>query len=119
MTSHHATPAEDLKRPDEVERRLWLAMDERERRLVVSEHLRPTGMTPSRWNAESRSFRATEGMFAKTEEWDFRGSLSDMKPIGMEREDLAILARIMSRLSEHETIELVRRGYLAMGPTEG
>lgn len=117
MSRHHATPAEDLKRPDDVERRLWLAMDERERRLAISEDLRPSGISTSRWNAESRSFRATEGMLAKIQEWDFRGSLSDMKPIGLEREDLAILARIMDRLSEHEAMTLVKRGYLAMGPS--
>lgn len=116
MSRFHATPMEDLKRPEDVERRLWLAMDERERRLAVSEDMRPSGTTPSRWNGESRSFRATEAMLAKAEEWDFRGSMSDMKPIGLEREDLAILARIMDRLSEHETMTLVKRGYLAMGP---
>lgn len=113
----HITPLEELQRPDEVGLRAWLAMDERERRLAVSDDLRPAGTSLSRWNSEPPAFRATEGMLAKTEEWDFRGSLSDMRPLGMEREDLAILARIMSRLSEHETLALVKRGYLAMGPS--
>jgi hypothetical protein len=117
VSTTHATALEDLRRPDDVDRRIWLAMDERQRRLAVSEDMRPEGISASRWNAETGTYRATEGMLAKTEEWDFRGSLSDMRPIGMEREDLAILARIMSRLSEHETIALVKRGYLAMGPS--
>lgn len=113
----HLTSLQDLQRPDHVATRTWRAMDERQRRIAVSDDLRPEGMPPSRWNDETAIFRATEGMLAKTEEWDFRGSLSDMKPVGIEREDLAILARIMSRLSEQEVVALVKRGYLAMGPS--
>lgn len=117
MTTSHATPSEELGRPTSIGRIVWNAMDERERRLAVSEELRPSGVSTSRWNAEPGTYRATEGMFAKAEEWDFRGSLSDMKPVGLEREDLAILARLMSRVSEQEMLSLVKRGYLAMGPS--
>jgi hypothetical protein len=117
LTTYHVTPSDELKRPESIDRILWNAMDDRERRLAVSEDLRPSGVSPSRWNGEPGSYRATEGMFAKAEEWDFRGSLSDMRPVGLEREDLSILARMMTRLSEHEMIALVKRGYLAMGPS--
>lgn len=63
-----------------------------------TESLRPQGVSPHAWERMSRRQRATMAMFAKTEEWDLRGSLSDMKPIGIEIEDLAIVARMLLAL---------------------
>lgn len=103
-------------KPDDIEQRLWDAMSDREKSLAVSENMRPSGITPARWNAWSWRERATQGMHQKTEEWDARGALSDMKPAGIEFEDLAILARIMSRLPRYEVERLVKVGYEAGGP---
>ncbi len=60
--------------------------------------LRPAGTSPHAWERMTPRERATSAMFAKTEEWDTRGALSDMKPIGIEIEDLAIVARMLLAL---------------------
>lgn len=66
------------------------------------EDLRPDGVSPYAWGRMTPKERAAEAMFAKTEEWDFRGSLGDMKPAGIQKEDLGIVARVLLALGEHE-----------------
>lgn len=110
------TEKTQLTRPDDVAETTWAAMDDVQRALAVSEDMRPEGISVARWNAWSRRERMTQAMFRKTEEWDVRGALSDMRPSGIEFEDLAIMARILDRLSACEAETLVRLAHLAAGP---
>lgn len=104
------------KRPEEIERKLWAVMDDHEKGLAVSDHLRPDGISKARWEGSKDGERATAAMHRQTEEWDFRGSLSNMKPAGIETEDLAILGRLMSKLSRTEMTKLIGIGFDAIGP---
>lgn len=81
--------------------------------------LRPRGVSPHEWRDMGPKGRAATAMFAKTEEWDFRGSLSGSKPAGIQQEDLAIVARVMTTLGRHEMPQLLRIGREAADEMEG
>lgn len=104
-----------LTRPHDEDPKEWQTLDEEERRRRVMLHRRPRGIGPNAWERMSLQERAAISMHEKTEEWDFRGGLSDMKPIGIEAEKLAVVAEVMTRLSPTEFRSLARRGYEAAG----
>lgn len=108
--------AKTLEKPDETSPAMWNAMTDAEKALHVSEEMRPSGISPARWNSWSWRERAAQGMHLQAEEWDSRGAMSDMKPAGIEFEDLAILARIMNKLPRYEVERLIKVGYEAGGP---
>ena len=81
------------------------------------ESLRPDRTSPYAWERLDPKERAATAMHAQTEEWDFRGALSDMKPAGVAKEDLAIMARVLLTLSAHEFAKLARIGRQAAGET--
>jgi len=102
-------------RPDDVAEAEWNAMDEATRMEHVVEDLRPMGLSLRQWQGMEPRTRAARAMEGRIAESDFRGSLSDGPPCGVEAEDLAILARVMMRISPTEMHALVRRGYHAAG----
>lgn len=102
-------------RPDEVTEKAWNAMDDDTRMEHVVEDLRPQGVSIRQWQGMEPRTRAARAMEERIAECDFRGSLSDGPPCGVEAEDLAILARMMTRLSPTEMRLLIRRGYHAAG----
>lgn len=82
--------------------------------------LRPAGVPPHAWVTMQPNQRAAAAMFAKTEEWDFRGSLSDMKPIGIQPEELDIVARVLLALpsGELERLAVIGRQAAAEMPRQ-
>lgn len=102
-------------RPDDVSRKAWDLMDDETRMEHVVEDLRPQGLSIRQWQGMDPRTRAARAMEDRIAESDFRGSLSDGPPCGVEAEDLAIMARIMMRVSPTEMRALVRRGYHAAG----
>ncbi len=104
-----------LARPGDEDPREWRGLDDDEKRRRVMMSRRPRGVGPNAWERMSLQERAAISMHEKTEEWDFRGGLSDMKPIGIEAEKLAVVAEIMTRLTPTEFRALARRGYEAAG----
>lgn len=80
---------------------------------------RPRGVSPHEWRDMGPKGRAARAMFEKTEEWDFRGGLSDSKPVAIPQEDLAIVARVMTSLGRHEMESLVRIAREAADEHEG
>lgn len=104
------------KRPDEIDEQAWEGMNADAKARAYSEDLRPEGVPPAQWWRMDDRRRAALGMQSLVEEWDFRGSLSGIKPAGVEPEDLAIVARVMSLLSRDEMRALIERGFHAGGP---
>lgn len=75
--------------------------------------LRPQGMSRRTWLGLQPRERAGEAMFAQTELWDAKGEMSEMKPAGIPKEDLVIVARVMLALGTHEMERLCAIGRLA------
>ena len=104
-----------LTRPSDEDVREWRGLDDDEKRRRVMLSRRPKGVGPNAWERMSPQERAARAMHDKTEEWDFRGGLSDMKQVGIEAEKLAVVAEVMTRLTPREFRALARRGYEAAG----
>lgn len=104
------------QKPDEVEQFLWNAMSPRIRAIEVSERMRPEEIGVGEWNAMSERERATVAMLGMVGRWNTPGAPGEPEPFGIEKEDLAILARIMSKTSLIAMNKLIRAGYDAAGP---
>jgi hypothetical protein len=104
------------QKPEEVEQYLWDAMSPKIRAIEVSERMRPEEIGVGEWNAMSERERATVAMLGVVGRWNMLDTPGEPEPFDIEKEDLAILARIMSRISPIAMNALVRAGYDAAGP---
>jgi hypothetical protein len=86
------------------------------RAIEVSERMRPEEIGVGEWNAMSERERATVAMLGVVGRWNMLDTPGEPEPFDIEKEDLAILARIMSRISPIAMNALVRAGYDAAGP---
>jgi hypothetical protein len=104
------------KRPQDVSVAEWNAMDDFARGVTASDDACPRDASRREWSTMGPRGRAARAMRERIVESDFRGSLSEGRPCGVEPEDLAIVARVMSLISKDEMDALIRRGYQAAGP---
>lgn len=81
--------------------------------LIPADTLRPRGISPVDWIEMERVERSAHAMHAKTEEMDFRGGLSDMKPLDICITSLELVAMLTERLGEETMVSLIRRGVKA------
>ena len=104
------------KRPQDVSVEEWNALDDFTRGVTASDDACPRDVSRREWSTMGPRGRAARAMRERIVESDFRGSLSEGRPCGVEPEDLAIVARVMSMISRDEMLALVHRGYQAAGP---